>query len=141
MFGAWPHSKLPDACAAFVIPPSQKEFLVNAIVRHRMMNDRGRLITQPLSRCQHAGAKLRIFVANLASRTRPQFRKKIAIPFKNRLAESHVGAKGRFEKLSGLVPKIELNQRTGGVPGLGVEPARNGAKPLRNHTAARTRPF
>src|SRR5947208_15209665 len=111
MFGAWLHSKLPDACAAFVIPPSQKEFLVNAIVRDRMMNERGRLITQPLARCQHAGAKLRIFVAHLASRTRPQIRKKIARPFSIRLAESHVGAKGRFATFSGLVPKIELNQR------------------------------
>src|SRR5215469_12722553 len=80
----------------FVEPPFEKILLLKAIFGNLVFNDGRRFVIKWLTRCQDPTTELRIFTANLASRTRPQVCSKAPIFLENFFSKSHVGSERRL---------------------------------------------
>src|SRR5580704_6692924 len=117
---------LADHRAAVIEEKTQKIFLLQAVFRNRMTDDRRGLIPKPFACAKNTASKFRVFAANFRAWARPQVDPEASVFLEDLLSKSHVCAIGWFRKFKAFGPQVEECQNS-----------RDGVRALQGHPRRR----
>src|SRR6266851_5949486 len=103
-----PLGHFPNHCLTVVVPPRKEIFLGDSALRHRVINDRRRFVSEPLPCRKETPTEFGVFVTYLGIGPWPQIGAETTVFFECAPAKCHVDPVGGAVKLARIIAQIEI---------------------------------